>query len=183
MALPTTNDQTPQVNENFKPEDFNNLDSLLSTLNVERQTFETTKPEVDQPGSSNDPPLNEEQLINQGQPITREEAERAGHRMAVLVDSVISVAAMTIAKEEKTDKYKASEGEIKDLSDACSEVTEQYKFKINPWVNVLLLIAMIYLPKLIQATNDRRIKIMEEKQKELENRIKDIEAKANKEAA
>lgn len=175
MALPTT--EQPAVNETFKAENFNNLDSLLRELNVQRQIFETPKPEGDLPPVETNN-LTEEQLIQGEATISREDAERAGRRMAVMVDSVISVAAMTIAKEDANEKYKASEGEINDLSDACSEVSEQYKFKINPWINVMILITMIYLPKIIQATNDRRIKIMEERQKELEDRMQIIELRS-----
>lgn len=162
-----------KINPNFQQHDFENLDDLLRDLNTAKQVFE--KPGEDQPAPGSMPPMDFNTDNLPPETITREEAERAGMRMAKLTDSILSVTGMTIAKEQDPAKYKASEGEIDDMAAAWSEVAEEYKFKMNPWFNIALLTLMIYMPKMVQASNDRRVKILEEKQKEFDARLKATE--------
>ena len=188
MALPTET-PAPAQNPDYKARNFMDMDSLLSELSTERQNFDAPAPP---PGSTPPPmpgipPAPGAQPLYPGElpaePITREDAERAGKRMATMLDGALSFTGMIIAKEQTTEKYKASEGELKDLAEACSEVSEQYQFKVNPWFNVAILLLFIYMPKLIQANNDRRIKALETKAREQEARIQAIEDKNKKESA
>lgn len=161
-----------KLNPNFQQHDFENLDDLLQDLNTAKQVFK--QPGEDQaPGSQPAIDFNTDNLPPET--ISREEAERAGRRMAKLTDSILSVTGMTIAKEQDPEKYKATAGEIDDMAAAWSEVAEEYKFKMNPWFNIALLTLMIYMPKMVQASNDRRVKILEEKQKEFDTRLKVME--------
>ena len=190
MAFPTPQNsptvppvQKPvEVNQDYKLRNFNNLDDLISELNIERQKIDATPPPAPAPGH----PAPDVQVPpgsgapaapweNAPDPITREDAERAGRRAAVMADSVLSVAAMMVAKEQNPDKYKASEGEIKDLSDAWSEVSQEYSFKINPWFNVAILTLMVYMPYMMEAANDRRFKTLQEEQKKQAEKIAEIQ--------
>jgi len=172
MPFPTAPAATEiQVQENteFKAHNFQDLDGLLSDLNTKRQNFDPPAPApgaeaaaASAPGFQPFPGYQEP-----APQITREDAERAGHRMAVLIDSMVSTGGMMIAKADESEPYKASEGEIKDLAEAWSDVSEEYNFKINPWFNILILTLMIYTPKIIQANNDRRLNKMEADIKEL----------------
>lgn len=185
FPIPENSATTPplQAKENpeYKVRDFNDLDSMMAELNVQRQQFEPAAPPAPAPGhpatDGQGPglPGQANPWEDAAEPISREDAERAGRRAAVMADSVLSVAGMMIAKEKIPDKYKASEGEIKDLSDAWSEVSEQYAFKINPWFNVAILTLMVYMPKMMDAANDRRIKNIQEEQAKQAEKIAEIQ--------
>jgi len=158
-----SSDTSPaKANPEFKLKQFGNLDDMMQELNIEKQKFDPPAPA---PGAPTEPGEGARQYNFEVEPMSREEAERAGERAAILADSLLSVVGMTIAKEEKTDKYKATEGELRDLSKAWGDVSEHYSFKVNPLLNIGLLNVMIYGPKIMQATNDRKIKNLQEEQK------------------
>lgn len=185
MALPHIKQpEGPITNPDFKKRDFNDLDGLLQELSKDRQNFDPPPPP---PGSEPQPGFQQPPFHGPGsppefserEPITHDQAVRAGRRAAVLTDQALSVLGMAIAKEQNPESYKASPGEVSDMADAWAEVTEEYSFKINPWINIVFLILMIYTPKLIKASNDRRIKQLQEEQEKQARQIKELQDKAN----
>ena len=151
-----------KANPDFKLKQFGNLDEIMQELNIEKQKFDPPAPP---PGSTSGEASAAPGSFNfEPEPMSREEAERAGERAAILADSLLSVVGMTIAKEERSDKYKASPGELQDLSKAWGDVSEHYSFKVNPLLNITLLNMMIYGPKMMQAANDRKLKKIQEEQ-------------------
>lgn len=172
-----------------------NFDELLGELSTPKQDF-TPKPPPGEPGNhlTNTPPSGhrpifefpgaEEEPIKNPEQIEQDRAtaERSGERMAKTVDSIASFTAAMIAKESETGKYKASPGDIQDLANAWSDVSEKYHFNISPWLTVVMLSMATYVPIFMNATRDRRYNIHEERIKELEKERATREAAANKES-
>ena len=55
----------------------------------------------------------------------------------------------------------------------------EYQVKINPWANLAFLNVMIYGPKLMQASTDRRFNILNDRMAAMEgkiNKLKEMEA-------
>lgn len=162
------------------------LDDLLSELNTPKQNFEPpTLPNADPTGPNANPwtqpratpmalPTWEQDELK-APPLTREEAQRQGERWAKTADITISFLASFYAKEDDTRKYKASPGEVQDLAAAFADLSAEYSLKINPWLNVTFLLLAIYVPKLIQASNDRRINLMNSRIEELEEKLGKLE--------
>lgn len=152
------------------------MDDLLSQLNQPKQSFEPPvqagAPPV-QP--ANMPPFTPGMQYGEqaaAQPFDPEKAKRAGMRAAKMANGVLSVTAALIAKEHDTDKYSAEREEINDLAEAWADVSTEYEFSVNPWFSVILLTISIYMPKFLQAMEDRKVN-------QLNRRIDDLERTFN----
>lgn len=175
--------------------DFNDIDSLISeVLSQPKQVIGTPPPDPSNPAGANvgspsfpdsgeaiAPPWEGEPA----EPMDPEEAKRSGLRLAKTLDGIISMGASAYAKEKDRKKYQASEGEINDLADPLGELSQKYNFNLSPEVRALFLIVTTYWPKLLEASNDRRINLLndriaelESKERERENRLADLERRA-----
>ena len=111
------------------------------------------------------------------EPIDPEKAARSGMRLAKMLDGAISTgAAMFIAKTDDTSRYKASEGDVKDVADALSEVTAEYNLDISPWFQVAFIVGIVYMPILTKAFNDKRINELEKQMQSMTKRVENIES-------
>lgn len=151
--------------------DLNNIDELLGELSTPVQDF---RPKPSEPGgdetSSIYDPVNE---FSEAVEITPEQNKRNGERTARFFDSIISMAAQTVAKSETREPYKASDGDLSDLGEAWADYTKDKNFNIPPWATLAMLYMTIYLPKVTKAINDRRIN-------ELSDRITKLEKEDEK---
>lgn len=130
-------------------------------------------------GSSFDPFQNttkEEQSTE----MDPEKALREGQRLAKMVDSGLSLGASLIAKSESAAPYKASSGDMADLSEAWGEVAQVSNIKVNPWMKLAFLNGATYLPIYMKAFNDRRFRLMEIEQEAMRKRQDDLEKKLKK---
>lgn len=155
-----------------------NLDTLIAEMSAPKQNFTPPTPPqgAQSPGSPPGwtPPEIDTDPVT---PMDPEAAKRQGERLARTIDGGLSFAAAMYAKEESTEKYKASPGEITDLGNALGDLSLEYNIKLNPWVNVIFLMVMIYGPKFMAASNDRRFNIMADKMKEMQEKIESLEKK------
>ena len=152
------------------------VDDLLQQLNVPKQVFDPA------PGAQ---PANPEPAFIPGQPlpgigeatapIDPERARRAGLRAAKMANGVLSVTAALIAKENNTDKYGAEKGEIDDLAEAWADVSTEYEFTINPWISVGLLTISVYMPKFLQAMEDRKVNQLNKRIDGLEQTVNQLQ--------
>lgn len=166
MPINTAIPATPIQADDPQPvkRDFDNLDSLLGELSQPKQTFE--QPElVQQPSAM---PWN----IPGSEPLTEEEANRSGKRLAKTIDSTFSFLAGLYAKSEDVSKYKATPGEIDDLADPLTEISQKYNFAISPEWRAIFLLITIYGPRAILAVNDRRINQLEDRVQKIEDQIR-----------
>lgn len=152
------------------------VDSLLKELNVPKQVFEPAGNPAQEPApgaSFFDPSA----PAPGGAPIDPERAKRAGLRAAKMANGVLSVTAALIAKENDTDKYGAAPGEITDLGEAWADVSQEYEFTVNPWLSVILLTLSIYMPKFLQALEDRKVNILNRRIDGLEATVNQLQAR------
>ena len=155
--------------------DFNNLDSLISELNTPKEQI-TTSIQAPIPGTiENGGPLNgfEDLAEKPEKPlITPEQAARSGERIAKTFNTAFAFGASIYAKAEERERYEATPGDVHDLSQAWADVAMKYSFKVedSPWLNVLLLMAVVYAPIFIKAKNDRRDAILREEMAEMQKR-------------
>lgn len=148
--------------------DFNNLDSLLGELSQPKQVFEQPAP-VEQPAAMPwNPPGSE--------PLSEEDAQRSGKRLAKTIDSTFSFLAGLYAKSDDVTKYKATPGEIDDLADPFTEISQKYNFAISPEWRAIFLLITIYGPRAILAVNDRRINQLEDRVQKIEDQIREKES-------
>lgn len=163
-----------------------NLDTLLGELSTPKEDL-TPKTPAPQPGAVKKPgsglfpepePTEQEQRTPEQIALDNAASDRSGERMAKTIDGIASFAACLLAKEQNRDKYKATPGDINDLSGAWSQVSSEYHFNFSPWFNVLFLSISVYVPIFLKASNDRRFNLLNQKHEELNKRIEDLETEA-----
>ena len=160
MALPTT-DNRANVS----------LDELINELNTPRQEFETPPPSeprhpVPLPGdrSKIDPEAAER--------VSAETAAAAGAQIAGLVTNGTQALCAFIGGE-KSDKYKISAAQQRDLAESYAKVAEHYNMsETNPVLAAVILSLVILGQPLRDAFSDRRIKKVEEEQQRLDQEQK-----------
>lgn len=154
---PQIKEKTDFINYNT---DFYNINEMLEELTVPKQTFQqeeqTPPPPIDTPEAE---PV----------PVDPQKAARMGERTAKMIDAALATVNGTlIAKAPEIDKYKASEGELRDLSGAWAEVSEIYDFNVSPWLKLAVLNLSIYTPKTVLAFQDRRFNEMNKRIDEMQ---------------
>jgi hypothetical protein len=172
--LPDFSETTVKPALDIKPvRDFSNLDDLITELNNPKEVINNAGPVM--PGAT--PP----QMINdfpfyERPPITKEDATRTGKYTAKTIDTSFSIGFNLYAKEkEDTSKFKATDSEIADLSEACSDISEAYNFKMSPIPNLIMVLIFIYGPKFYLAKEEKwknetkqRLEAAEKKHDDLE---------------
>ncbi len=139
-----------------KPKD---LDSLLSELNTPKQDFTPKEPEAPTPGSDT-PEAFAAGFFDDDEPtgpaIDPTIARRSGRYIAKTVDTGIGFLAATISKTKgDLKKYQATPSELNDLEEAFADVAQEYNWNIPPYMNIILIMMVIYLPKFKTAFSDR----------------------------
>jgi len=169
-----------------------NLDQLLGEFSQPRQDFTPKPPPGPQPKPAGQFSGQFSPWPTEGEgpePDTRtpEEvqrdimaAERTGHRIAKTVDGIASFTAALIAREKETAKYKATPGDVEDLSEAWAAVAEKYQFDVNPWFTVAFLNLTVYGPIFMKANNDRRFNQMNAEIKAMQQQIEDLKTEKQK---
>ena len=185
MPLPTAE---PEQTREAKNRDFNNLDSLISELNQEKEQIQSSQynqePETSnqQPetGNPESEPWNMESE-NEHEPISEDVAAMSGKSIAGTIDTVAGTGFSLYAKSDDPEKYQASPRQLDQLNNAWSAVAKKYGYKVedSPWFNVMMLNMAVYLPKWQTALNDRRFALMENRMDELSKQVKDLENQKN----
>jgi hypothetical protein len=156
MSLPTTiNSESGR--EAIK-RNFNDLDSLLDELNVQKEEIASNPPGT-MPGSA---PVGE--LVEPVDPMPAEVAALSGKTIANTIDTALGTGMMLYAKSTNPEKYQATDKQIRNLEQAWAAVAAKYNYRVedSPWFNVGVLTVATYLPHFQEAKNDRRFAMMEE---------------------
>ena len=171
------------VNEVKAVRDFGNIDSLISELNIAKESISNAS---DHAVSSKT--TDEITALNPDEIISKDDALKTGTRFAKVFDTVFSFGVNIYSKEkENPDKYKASDNDIKDLSEAWSEISETYNIKFSPWPNLILLTMIVYGPLLKNAKDDRwrnemkeTLELQAKKQEETSDIVNELKEKIAK---
>lgn len=174
MPLPTakTAAAAPHLSIVTEPvkRDFNNLDELLQELNTPKEQILSSQPA---PGPTLGAAAQEytgeyTQYDNLPEPISPESAAKSGARIAKTFDTVFAFGASMYAKSDNRAAYGADQTDIKDLSEAWSDVAMKYSFKIedSPWLNVIILMLAVYSPLFLKARADHRFAVIREEMEE-----------------
>ena len=170
------------------------VDDLIGELATPKQDF-TPKPPPDalpKPETAGTPTGNQggepnifdptgtltSQPDEPSEPLTPEQLaakKRSGANVAKLADAGLSMLGQMYAKADSPSDYKASAGELSDLSEAWAEYLKDKDYDIPPGAYLLFLNLMTYVPKGIKANNDRRFAIQAEINAKIEERLNKVE--------
>lgn len=174
MSLPTINTPLPAavvpVSKSIDPDKMNvsDLDSLIGEMNTPKEIITATPT----PGST--APIQGagyEDLASPGNgleplapTITPEEAARTGQRIAEMVNTGLGFGAQMYAKGQERKDYEADRVDVQQLSRCWADVAMKYSFKVDdsPWINLILMMAVIYYPIFKKAKEDRIVAIFRE---------------------
>lgn len=102
--------------------------------------------------------------------VDHEHAMRTGERIARLIDTGIDFA-LTNFVAKNGESYHADERDLQDIAEAWGEVSEEHNWNIGPEWTLAILYIMVYGPLVKQAFTDRRMAMIEERQKTMQAQI------------
>lgn len=148
------------------------LDEVFTDFDQPKQYYEP--PNFDDVKKPNDEQARIENEIR-AEEISQETAEAAGRNIADLVTNGVTTVCSFVGKEP-AKKYEISSGQKRDLEKSYSEVAKHYNIQgTNPLFNAIFLTIVIFSVPVKTAFQDRKIKQLEEKQKQQEQQLKDLE--------
>lgn len=113
--------------------------------------------------------LEEEQRM-----ISPERARRTGKRIAQVIDTGFNFAMSNFIAHNNKD-YKANPSDLEDIAEAWGEIAEEKQWEVSPYMQLMVLYAIVYAPLAKQAFNDRRLAEVETRQDTLEDQIKALQ--------
>lgn len=160
------------------------LDEITGTFNTrtQRQDYYEPKQEdkadiasnlIDPDGETSAPGYqgmwNEEE--EDIQVVTPDEAQRTGKRIAQVIDTSFNfIASKFIAHNDKD--YKANPSDLEDIAEAWGEIAEEKQWKVSPYMQLMVLYAIVYAPLAKQAFTDRKVSELENRQNSQDEQIK-----------
>lgn len=148
------------------------LDEVFADFDQPKQYYEP--PNFDDVKKPNDEQARIENEIR-AEELSQETAEAAGRNIADLVTNGVTTVCSFVGKEP-AKKYEISAGQKRDLEKSYSEVAKHYNIQgTNPLFNAIFLTIVIFSVPVKTAFQDRKIKQLEEEQKQQEQRLKDLE--------
>lgn len=106
--------------------------------------------------------------------ISPERARRTGKRIAQVIDTGFNFAMSNLIAHNNKD-YKANPSDLEDIAEAWGEIAEEKQWEVSPYMQLMVLYAIVYAPLAKQAFNDRRLAEVETRQDTLEDKIKALE--------
>lgn len=105
------------------------------------------------------------------QVVTPDEAQRTGKRIAQVIDTSFNfIASKFIAHNDKD--YKANPSDLEDIALAWGEIAEEKQWKVSPYMQLMVLYAIVYAPLAKQAFTDRKVAEIENRQNSQDEQIK-----------
>ena len=117
---------------------------------------------VDPDGSANEP---EPETV-----VDHDHAMRTGERIARLIDTGIDFTLSNFVARNG-ESYRADERDLQDIAEAWGEISEEHNWNIGPEWTLAILYVMVYGPLVKQAVADRRMALIEERQKAMQAQI------------
>lgn len=162
---------------------------------TQRQDYYEPKEETEAPGTNIYDPDGETTTADylsgwddqeQERSVSPERAHRTGRRIAQVIDvSFNFVASNFIAHSDK--EYKANPSDLEDIAQAWGDIAEEKQWEFSPYMQLLVLYAIVYAPLAKEAFNDRRLTEVEnhldsqaEQIKALQNELARLKESGNK---
>ena len=163
-------------NNNFVS--FDEIENAFKTPTQRQDYYEpkpNQSPSSDDLGHLADPDgmafVDPEPIPVEAEPVVdHDHAMRTGERIARLIDTGIDFA-LTNFVAKKGESYHADERDLQDIAEAWGEVSEEHNWNIGPEWTLAILYIMVYGPLVKQAFTDRRMAIIEERQKAMQAQI------------
>lgn len=155
---------------------FDEIENAFKTP-TQRQADYEPKPEpapagddlghlADPDGSAREP----EPTVEEARVVDREHAMRTGERIAKLIDTGIDFTLSNFVARNG-ESYKADERDLQDIAEAWGEISEERQWNIGPEMTLVILYIMVYGPLVKQAVTDRRLAVIEQRQKDMQAQI------------
>lgn len=151
---------------------------------TQRQDYYEPKEEAEASGTNIYDPYNEttaadysgtwDDIHDQERSVSPERAQRTGKRIAQVIDVGFNfVASNFIAHTDK--EYKASPSDLEDIAQAWGDIAEEKQWEFSPYMQILVLYAIVYAPLAKEAFNDRRFAEVENRQDSQAEQIKALQ--------
>lgn len=151
---------------------------------TQRQDYYEPKEEAEASGTNIYDPYNEttaadysgtwDDIQDQERSVSPEHAQRTGKRIAQVIDVGFSFFASNFIAH--TDKeYKANPSDLEDIAQAWGDIAEEKQWEFSPYMQILVLYAIVYAPLAKEAFNDRRLAEVENRQDSQAEQIKALQ--------
>jgi len=181
MSLPEPENIKTPVN---KPEngdsldynkDLNTIDALKRDLTQPRQSYQDQIKTETVDGQDYDPEAEEQQQNMLDDPALLQEAAQG---WVETIDFGVQMGCGMYAQNmDEAEKYGASKEQKRQLTEAWKPYVREKGLEIPPWLRLATTNLMYYGPKVQLAYNDRRFKVMEKKQDEIERMQKEMKSR------
>lgn len=107
--------------------------------------------------------------------VSPERAHRTGERIARVIDTGFNFLASNFIAKDSGKEYKADADDLADLAEAWGEIADEKQWEFSPGWQLIILYAIVYGPLAKEAFNDRRIMEIEQKQREQDEKMRQLE--------
>lgn len=107
--------------------------------------------------------------------ISPERAHRTGERIARVIDTGFNFLASNFIAKDSGKEYKADADDLADIAEAWGDIAEDKQWEFSPGWQLIILYAIVYGPLAKEAFNDRRIMEIEQKQREQDEKMRQLE--------
>lgn len=107
--------------------------------------------------------------------VSPERAHRTGERIARVIDTGFNFLASNFIAKNSGKEYKADADDLADLAEAWGDIAEDKQWEFSPGWQLIILYAIVYGPLAKEAFNDRRIMEIEQKQREQDEKMRQLE--------
>ena len=107
--------------------------------------------------------------------VSTERAHRTGERIARVIDTGFNFLASNFIAKDSGKEYKADAKDLEDIAEAWGEVADEKQWEFSPGWQLIILYAIVYGPLTKEAFNDRRIMEIEQKQREQDEKMRQLQ--------
>lgn len=107
--------------------------------------------------------------------ISPERAHRTGERIARVIDTGFNFLASNVVAKGSGKEYKADEKDLQDIAEAWGDIAEDKQWEFSPGWQLVILYLIVYGPLAKEAFNDRRLMEIEQKQREQDEKMRQLE--------
>lgn len=107
--------------------------------------------------------------------VSPERAHRTGDRIARVIDTGFNFLASNFIAKDSGKEYKADAKDLADIAEAWGDIAEDKQWEFSPGWQLIILYAIVYGPLAKEAFNDRRLMEIEQKQREQDEKMRQLQ--------
>ena len=107
--------------------------------------------------------------------VSPERAHRTGERIARVIDTGFNFLASNFIAKDSDKEYNADADDLADLAEAWGDIASEKQWEFSPGWQLIILYAIVYGPLAKEAFNDRRIMEIEQKQREQDEKMRQLQ--------